>query len=445
MKRHHYFFTSVALFALIFSGCEKDEEPFNETNSNLKESVIEENYSGTKLQEEKEKPYFFTEFEKNNINDYYVTFTGREIKVTNNITTTTFNYTVSGTNKTPQLDSFYLEIPGCAGDLLSWTPQQSSRLEIGKIIWNSSVSKDGSQDYSITFKGEVPLGIINATVTRGSDVETDKVIGPCQGVYSISGYVYVDANKDGVKDASESGIPSIPVVLFNSDGDSLTTTSTNEKGLYSFMVLEERYTIAIGEDLLNDENYTAVGSNSVDLEKVTEDLTGINFGYNVNTSKITKDLEDKIIPVNTEPIKFWVTAFRNIDKRKEVYSREIMMGFLSEIEGLYLPEPFQFGEDKIAAAEKILNNPMRTDLDVFLAQLLVAQLNVVSGRGALKSDGELNTVFNDALLIYGEAVACRESGNCPYQISNTAATEQTKLSRIDTNMLLAFNGSGGVN
>jgi hypothetical protein len=120
MKRCLYYLAIVAFSALLFSGCEKDEEPFKETNSNLKESVFEENSANTKLQEESLPDYFVKQleiYENVLINTYYVLFTGREVKGSGDNITTTFNYTVSGTNETPQLDSFFLEIPDCAGNL----------------------------------------------------------------------------------------------------------------------------------------------------------------------------------------------------------------------------------------------------------------------------------------------------------------------------------------
>ena len=449
MKRCLYFFTSVALIALLFSGCEKDEEPFNETNSNLKESAFEEIDPETKLQEEGLPDYFVAQLERYKsdlINTYNVTFTGRVVKGTGENVTTTFNYTVSGTNQTPQLDSFSLVIPDCAGTLSSWEPQQASGFKDGVLKWNNSVAKDGSQNYSITFSGEVPLGIINSTVTRGSIVASANILGPCNGVYSLSGNIYVDADNFGVRDASESGIPSVPVGLFNHPGDSITTVSTNGDGFYSFMVLEGNYKVAVGEDFLNNTGYTPIDNSFVVLENVTKDFSEIDFGYTINSSRITEDLDNGVLRVNTEPTKYWVMAFKNIDRKKEVYSRKVMMEFLVAIEGLFLPEPFQFGDDKIKNAQKILERPIKSDLDEFLQQLLTAQLNVVSGKGALKSTGELNSIFNDALLIYGEAVACRESGNCPEQASKTSAGAETKaVNSNDTRMFLSFNGSGGVN
>lgn len=449
MKRCLYFFTSVALLALLFSGCEKEEEPFNETNSNLKESAFEENDSGTKLQEETFPDYFAAQlnnYESKLINTYNVTFTGRVVNGTGDNVTTTFNYTVSGTNQTPQLDSFYLEIPACAGNLSGWEPQQAASFNDGVLKWNSSVPKDGSQNFSITFSGEVPLGIINSTVTRGSNMASDKILGPCNGVYTLSGSIYIDADNYGVKDASENGIPSIPVGLFNSKGDGITTVSTDGDGLYSFMVLEGYSKIAVGEEFLNNSGYTPIENTFVVLENVTEDLYDLNFGYTVDPEKITKDLDDQIIPVNTEPTKFWVQEIRNAGKNNGVYTKGEIRKFLETIEGMFLSEPFQFGVDKEKNALSILTRPIKTDLDEFLQQLLTAELNVVSKRGALLPDGSLNENFNSALLIYGEAVAFCEINKCDAQTATTAATSQTKAVRSsDTDMFVAFNGSGGVN
>ena len=116
------------------------------------------------------------------INTYEVTFRGQEFSYSGSeVVSTTFNYSVTGGGQTPQLDSFFLEIPDCAGTPISWSPTQSAKLESDGIKWNSSVSANGSQNYSVTFAGKVDLGIIDATVTRGSQVDTKTIVGPCSG------------------------------------------------------------------------------------------------------------------------------------------------------------------------------------------------------------------------------------------------------------------------
>lgn len=444
--RRELLLTGMVVFGVI-AGCEPTDESLNLQDAELKTNE-QENLNPNKLQEISLPDYFVAQlenFENALVNTYVVAFTGREVKGTGDNFTTTFNYLVSGTGMTPQLDSFTLELPNCAGNLLSWFPQQPTTILSTSIKWNNSVSKDGSQAYSLTFAGDIPLGLINSTVTRGSNVSTVKVLGPCKDVFTLSGSIFIDADADGVKQNEESGIPYINVELFDSNNIKIATVPTMIDGSFSFMVLKGSYRISVGEDLLNDANYTAVGDSFVSIPEVTQDLNNLNFGYLVNSDKIIRDLENKVLRVNTEPTKFWIAAIKNAGKKGSPYSVQEIRGLLVEIETLLLEQPFQFGSNKETQALSILSKPIKTPLDEFLQQLLTAELNIVSGRGALLSNGDQNDAFNLALLIYAEAVACRESGNCPNENATSAMNIEVKAIRSnDTRLLTSFNGSGGI-
>src|SRR5690606_12765399 len=140
--------------------------------------------------------------------------------------------------------------------------------------------------------------------TRGSNISTQKIVGPCKDVFTLSGSIFIDADADGVKQNEESGIPFINVDLFDNNNVKICTVPTLYDGSFSFMVLKGSYRISVGEDLLNDANYTAVGDSFASIPDVTEDLDDINFGYLVNSDKIIRDLENKVLRVNTEPTKF---------------------------------------------------------------------------------------------------------------------------------------------
>lgn len=445
--RRSLLWAALVLFGM-FAACEPGDESIMDVN--LQNDAIE-NLDQNKLHESSLPDYFVSQLESYEnvlVNTYLVAFTGREVKGSGASLTTTFNYRVSGTGFTPQLDSFFLEVPACAGSATSWTPQQPVNVQPTSIKWNNSVSKDGSQDYSVTYAGDVPLGIISSTITRGSNVASGLVLGPCKGVFTLSGSIYIDANENGTKQPEESGISSISVDIFNSEDVKLGSVNTLDDGSYSFMVLAGNYRIAVGDDLLNDANYTAGGDTEVSVENVSKDLTGFNFGYSVNSSKIIKDLEDKVLLVNTEPTRFWISAIKNAGKRNSPYTNDEIRTLLINIEGLLLDEPdepFQFGTDKETNALTILSRPIKTPLDEFLQQLLTAELNIMSGRGALLANGEQNEAFNKALLIYGEAVACRESGNCSGETATSSINYETKALRsTDTKLLTSFNGSGGI-
>ncbi len=56
--------------------------------------------------------------------------------------------------------------------------------------------------------------------------------------YSLGDYVWEDVNKNGLQDTDESGVANIEVELFDSDGNSIATTTTDENGSYKFENLD---------------------------------------------------------------------------------------------------------------------------------------------------------------------------------------------------------------
>ncbi len=385
------------------------------------------------------------------LNTYVVEFTGRVPNENNGvIVSTTFNYTVSGTNQTPQLDNFFLQVPGCSGTPVSWTPSTASSLSNEGIKWNSSISKNGSQDFSVTYDGDISFGIVEAVVTRGSNVAKGNVIGPCNEVVTISGSIFIDANKDGIKQNNESGINDVSILLKdNSSRQEVATIPTLSGGTFSFRVLKGNYTVSVSDELFN-QSYMASTPSFFNLGDISENNSNIHFGYLLDAQKVAKELSDGTIPRNSEPTKYWINQFNQAGKRGGDYSVQQMDEFLVKIENLLLATPFQFGADKKKTASGILKNPIKTDLDAFLQQLLTAELNVVSNRGALtviNGVTVLNEGFNSAMLINHEAIACDEMGACAMengrQSSLSLRTENTTL--LDgTTVLSAFNGTGGI-
>ena len=57
---------------------------------------------------------------------------------------------------------------------------------------------------------------------------------PTQEPASVGNYVWFDANKDGVQDAGETGIPGVKVTLYRADGTVVGTTTTDSTGYYLF-------------------------------------------------------------------------------------------------------------------------------------------------------------------------------------------------------------------
>jgi len=381
------------------------------------------------------------------IGNYDVTFVDM---VENSNNTTTFFYNVKGTNVPPSLDNFSLQIPDCTVNPVSRTPTNSSTIDGGYIRWNSSVPQNSEANYSVTYPGLVGLGFIEAIVVTGNITSKGEVLGPCKGIYKIQGSIYIDSNGDDIKQASEAGLGGFNIELTDKIRNTvIAKTKTDDLGLFTFYVFEGTYKVEVVENLVTSNYLPNDGRISEDIGLVKEDIKGLDFGYSVDSKAIIEKIESGVYNLETRDSKFWTQELRSQGKGKSVYNRNQLLGFLNQIEGLYLVEPFQFGSDKFATALDIITRPIRSDLDLFLQQLLTAELNIVSGRGAKKADGTNDDEFNTALIRLTEPLACTALGKCP-----TTPVSGSRVKTYDyinaftvsdgTTVLSSFNGSGGI-
>lgn len=397
---------------------------------------------------------------------------------------TTFTYTVknivsTGSNRT--LTGFTLELPSCAGLLYSFVPGTPDGADYNedesRISWNTTVpnpASNNTREFSITYEGEISSGMIAASIQRqGSTPETffGTAEGPdCPGTsFTLSGSVYIDANENGIKDPEESGLGNIEVALslLNDSGNPIETFLSMENGAYFFSIPAGSYTISVPENMV-DNIYYKTSTTSIDVENVDSDVSGINFGYILDVENMVSDLLDGTILKNTKSWQYWAFQLRHAGNRNVVlrnpnvhYTADEIDELLGLVEGLLLTDPFQFGSDKRSAALNILTRPFGNEYDELLQQLLTAELNVLSNRGAYSLDnGEiiLNNPFNRAILIYGEAIACNAIGNCPAEesgmslmmssmkITDISTTGTFSLSTLSSGktLLTSFNGTGGI-
>lgn len=92
----------------------------------------------------------------------------------------------------------------------------------------------------------------------------------------ISGYVYVDANKNGVKDSGEQVLSNVTIKLYDKDGVILGTITTNSSGYYEFTDLAPGiYTV----EEIDPDMYRSTTSNYINLNlSAGQNSQNNNFG-----------------------------------------------------------------------------------------------------------------------------------------------------------------------
>ena len=383
------------------------------------------------------------------IDGYLVRFDGRDFS--NN--QTTFSYNVSGTGVTPTLSHFTIELPPCAGALISFSPTSSASIGtnmttgIFGIKWDLQIGPDDNRDYSITFAGDVPLRVVRASVKAGQIFEVGVIPGPCKG-FEISGTVFVDSDSSGVQDPAEAGIAGVTVTLVDADGNVLTET-TDQNGNYTFFRLAGTHTVRIdfataavdfNEEL--GESFDATTLNPLSVT-VGPDSPDNDFGFKPQADELITKLEAEVLLTNGASPKFWAMELKAASRgRSKEFDAATLLAFLLEIETLFFPDPYQFADgNEFQGAQDILNIKSKDPVLKLLKQLLATELNHVSGKGLIGEEDlqEVLISWAESLIIAGQLLGFGPAGAGPTDDSGEIK-KATKLLSLVNN---ARGGGGG--
>jgi hypothetical protein len=389
------------------------------------------------------------------INHYQVQFDGRTVANGK----TTFSYTVRGTGVDPSLTHFSVELPTCAGSPASYTPTGGANINTNQssgiygLEWHLNVPKDPTQPraYSITFNGDVALGIVRAEVkTEGGTSAVGYVYGPCAGSH-VTGKVFVDADESGTLNNAEAGIANVTVMI--SDGGNSVATKTDASGNYTFLVANGNYTVSVpaataaadfNEDLAASFTATSSASSSI---TVNGDSNGNNFAFAPQTQQLIQKISLGELAASGQSTKFWKSEmkFAATGGGQHTYSLAQLQQLLAQIEAFGLATPFQFTDGNEAQdALAILSVNGKNDyLGLFLKELLAAELNYFSGN-TLVGEADLHEV----LVLWGEEVAVQPLAPASSReliVNGGNAGGGTKLNPYEggTTLLGLLNGSTG--
>jgi hypothetical protein len=436
-----------------------------------------------------------------------------------NMNVTRFSYSVSYAGTGPSSNNFYLEVPECAigsfrRDLLG-SPTNSSavfpyddpRSGTTGVYWNSSLSRQTS-NFTLTFDGNIRQGNISATVESGNRGDTGFIAGPCKGneepivFYEVSGYVFVDVDASLAKDSYETGIFNVVLRLQGTGYDEIVTTDVF--GKYSFMApaSSSDYTLTIPRTINGEEfnqqffesyDYSGANLNADDEPETTITVVdsdqSFDFPFLAKTDKLVEQFEGREILTAARDFAFWRKMVRHaanetqgeVEIPKEDIYRYLYLieedDFFTRIPAGILPSnPFVFegstdAERARYALDTFLFNPSdenKTPLELFLRELLLAELNIVSGngvRGFRLNTGEACVggdpfdfegatycsanieEFHLALLAFGEGLAAEilGGGTAESQKLSTSTVSSTSLDD-GTRVFSSFNrtGTGGL-
>jgi hypothetical protein len=366
---------------------------------------------------------------------------------------TTFTYIVTG----PRQDFvFRLELPSCAGTLVSFRPSSGDLTDnntddpfIPGIEWHLRAGTSTTRDtFSLTYSGLVREGIALTSVRPSHDYLVGQIAGPCARVFDISGSVYNDANTNGIREATEAGIPGVTVSLLDTNGVFLEGLTSDPFGNYKFeSVPLGRYTVTLDTNTVAATSTKYVGATTVTFLSVSggPDAPGKDFGFNPKTSQLITDLKLGLLPTNGLTPGFWKKQLQAAvqGKGNPVVRKDSLLVYISRIRNLLLTEPYQFGTgDGLKAALDSLSLPTNTELGKLKQQLIALEFNWVSRHGIVGTDAPLELV----LVGWGESLvsgAQPSGGMATFSVRPQAATIMSTLSTASTVFAGVNKSSGG--
>lgn len=362
-------------------------------------------------------------------------------------TFTTFSYTATG----PGVDLHVrLELPSCAPASFTANPtngvtsNNDNTFNINPgIEWHPSTGSAPADtfNFSITYLGNVREGIVQVGIKTPAATEVGLIAGACARVFDISGTVFTDADENGIRGASETGIGDVKVRL-KSGGTAIDSVITNSTGNYIFEAFPEgTYVVEVDTNSVaaTSTKYLAATTSTSKTVTVGPNSTGNDFGFAPRRSQLINDLKFGVLQTFGESAGYWKKQLQVAVSGKgtaEVPADSLTV-YVARIRALLLPDPFTLpGGNGLQAALDLLSRPVKTDLDKLVRELLASEFNFVSGRGVTTGttpDPDLHLF----LLGWGEALVNSLGGITPFAAGTASSTEDA------ITIFTQLNSSGG--
>ncbi len=351
---------------------------------------------------------------------------------------------------------------------------------------NTLGSNDGLTWDSLVLPVTIPAGDTSVTVQLISTNSQDPhgaslgwvaagvaLAEPVAAMGELGGTVFVDANADGTQGSTEGGIANVVLDITDSQGQTVTVV-TDENGDYAFNGPVGSYTVALNPaahpEGFNGDLEVSFTATTLLVQNVSLPVSGIDFGFVPAVESILNDLEMGELISEGEDLRYWRRVFRRAVREEwacrrahghrghghhghhggrghfghnrgwghgENYPNAVeLRALLATIEGLYLPEPYQFSEDRqLIEVFRILKGRTRTDEAALYRELLVTELNFVSGAGLVEEADRLGV-----LISWGESVVA--TGDVGKTANKDRASDVFNALRVFS--AINTGGGGGV-
>lgn len=356
-------------------------------------------------------------------------YQGCEYDAANDLATYHYTMTVDGREKDLShwvlvLDPSLAPVASTGGSQVSFGKDPTTNTYGFK--WDDGQAKGTTEWYSVTFNGGCSEGEVSYAVKGGTYYAIDTITGPVVGgvnppsvTYDIGGVVFIDANRNGEFDNDEPVVPDVTVMLLASDGESHAVTGSDGRYVFSGNLPGDYdvYLPAVSDaddmnEMLNTYALTTHGLHTVTL--VDSDLLDVDFGFTLNLTQILNDIDVADPDGNGysfagigKTIGFWKhqhTVAISGKGRAHVDSTTLL-AMLTELEGLWLADPFNFGTNKFSTSLGILSARTSDAVELLLKQLVATELNHVSGLGLLDAMS-----LQSLIIHYAEFVAANPAG-----------------------------------
>ncbi|MCB9252629.1 MAG: carboxypeptidase regulatory-like domain-containing protein [Flavobacteriales bacterium] len=165
--------------------------------------------------------------------------------------------------------------------------------------------------------GGAPSGFSRTAIIALSageeNLSVDLGIKPPANTNTLGNYVWFDADKDGIQDASEAGVPGVTVTLLNSSNVPIASTSTDINGLYKFTGLADGDYSVIFSNLPDNMTFTTQSGTNTNNGSDADVITGATAKVTLNSSNRNDNTLDAGLNGNTAMLGDYVWFDENGD------------------------------------------------------------------------------------------------------------------------------------